>query len=252
MPKHLIYIFTGLTLLSAAFFIYFGYNTYRNYSLPPGCQKPIIPTFGGCFSKFSIKNIAIDSQHTCFEVTPNNCNSPSLTVRNSCQENIIMNGTVIPPSVEKCYETSQDFFITRNDIGQIGTSESRTCLDPNEHLFLSGQVGEQSYNFNISFRDIAVEKNEVEIPPEFRSCFSVFARASDCATVSVRYSCSEPLTIGQEIIQPKDLTCQTVPGEKEIVKYESAPEEDKRTAIQGMLGENPFRINYTVTKKQCE
>ena len=248
MPKYLIYITVILSLLVGGVIIVLGYNAYQNSSLPPGCQKHIIPVIGGCFSKYAITNIEITPSNNCIQVSPNNCNEPVLTVRNTCEEEIVVNNITVPPNVTSCYNPLQTFYITADSDNNPVIQSSKTCSEQPQDIQLNGQIANKPVAITVRPSDHPL----YYFPEEYESCLRVLSIGGDCRQTRLEYSCDAPLQIEDVTINPEPEICETSPGETEIIKHSVAPSEDTTYRIDGLEGKHPFNLTYTLTKDQCK
>lgn len=248
MPKYIIPITVILSLIVGAVLFYFVYNTYTNAALPPGCQKHIFPTFGGCFAQYAIKDIEVTPGNDCIQVSPNNCNSPLLSVRNTCKEDIVVNNITVPPTVTRCSRPLQTFYITADSDNNAVIQSSRACTEAQQDMQLSGQINSKAVTITVRPSDHPL----YYFPPEYESCLRVRTIGGDCRHTILEYSCDAPLQIEGSTINPKEETCETRPGEADIIQHDNAPPEDTKHTIDGQRGNNFFSLTYTLTKKQCE
>ncbi len=252
MPKYLIYTIVLLTLLTGAAITFLAYNTYRNSSLPPGCQKHIIPTFGGCFANFSIQDIKLNPEISCLDVIGENCNTPSIYVKNNCGEDIIVNDITIPSENKRCSTNWQDFYIATDPQHNTIIQTEKTCIDVQQDVKVDGIIDSKPVQIIISSKKNSFKNIHEYIPPAFSSCLRVSGfGGEDCQYVKIEYSCDVPLEIGNRTINPKEETCVIEPGKEIVASHEIAPIEDSRQSISGFWKEQLFTIGYTVTKKQC-
>lgn len=248
MPKFAIYITVFLSLTVGAIITFFVYNSYRNSSLPPGCQKHYIPTVGGCFAKYTIKDITITPKNDCIQISPNNCNEPVLSLKNTCEEHIEVNNITVPPNVTRCYNPLQTFYITADSNNNAVIETGRTCTNSKQEIQLNGQIDSKPVTITVHPSAHPL----YNFPPEYESCLRVLTVGGDCRYTRLEYSCSVPLQIADKTINPESEICETNPGEAEIAEHTTAPSEDTIKRIDGQIGEKPFNLTYTLTKEQCK
>ena len=108
----------------------------------PGCVTYFGPApMGGCFGKALIRDLKVEPQLDCLQVTVNNCNGGILTVANRCDSDLLIGGYTLrrgphPESIELLRAADGGVYVNRT----VSNFAAYRPLE-DDSLTLAGSIG---------------------------------------------------------------------------------------------------------------